>query len=279
MKKLIVLLILAVTFTSCELLESVSTNGGNADIAAGLKEALTVGAQFASDELSAEAGYFGDPVYKILMPDEIQTAIDGFKAIEINVFGLGTITGDDLYSTGSSFLGIKSLQDIEDDLVLGINRAAEEAASEAFPIFGNAITGITFADANEILFGGVDNAATLYLMDNTFDELFTTYEPKISSAISVVQIGGSSVEDLYTDYVTEYNDILSTSIPTGLFSSVSLGDLVGLDEIEEVDLSDFATEEGLNGLFARVEIEEANIRNNAAARITDLLAEVFGQLD
>ena len=164
MKNTLLILLVFVTFSSCELFEGDGESGP--DIVAGLKEALNVGAQFASDELSAQDGYFGNALYKILLPDEVQSSIDAFKALEVNVL-IGTLTGEQLYATGSEALGIKSLQSIEDELILGINRAAESAASEAFPIFADAITGITFDDANNILFGGVDNAATTFLKDNT----------------------------------------------------------------------------------------------------------------
>lgn len=276
MKNTLLILLVFVTFSSCELFEGDGESGP--DIVAGLKEALNVGAQFASDELSAQDGYFGNALYKILLPDEVQSSIDAFKALEVNVL-IGTLTGEQLYATGSEALGIKSLQSIEDELILGINRAAESAASEAFPIFADAITGITFDDANNILFGGVDNAATTFLKDNTFQSLFNTYEPRIQNAIDVVQINNVSVDQLYANYVTDYNDILSTSIPTGLLTSSTLGELANLQLMENVDLSEFATGKGLDGLFLRVEQEEGNIRNNVGARISQILRDVFGQLD
>ncbi len=276
MKNWILLLLVFVSFSSCELLEGDGDSGP--DIVAGLKEALNVGAQFASDELSAADGYFGNALYKILLPEEVQNSVDAFKALEVNVL-IGTITGEQLYSTGSEALGIKSLQSIEDELILGINRAAESAASEAFPIFADAITGITFNDANNILFGGVDNAATIFLRDNTFQSLFNTYEPQIQNAIDVVQINDVSVEQLYANFITDYNDILATSIPTGLFTSSTLAELANLQVMENTDLSEFATLRGLDGLFLRVEQEEENIRSNVGARISQILRDVFGQLD
>ena len=276
MKNWILLALVFVSFSSCDLLNGDEDSGP--DIVAGLKEALNVGARFASDELSATDGYFGNALYKILLPEEVQTNVDAFKALEIDVL-IGTITGEQLYTTGSEALGIKSLQSIEDELILGINRAAESAAKDAFPIFADAITGITFNDANNILFGGVDNAATTFLKDNTFQALFNTYEPEIENAIAVVQINEVSVEDLYNNFVTDYNDILSTSIPTGLLTSSTLAELAGLQIMESTDLSEYATQRGLDGLFIRVEQEEENIRNNAGARISQILRDVFGQLD
>jgi len=163
-------------------------------------------------------------------------------------------------------------------LITGINRAAESAASEAGPIFFDAITGITIADANNILFGP-DDAATTFLRDNTFQSLFNTYEPRIDVAVNSVKVGDQSVESVYNSFISEYNNILSTNIPTGILTSESLASLAGLEQIPETDLSAFATEEGLDGLFLKIEEEEASIREDPLARVTSLLQDVFSLLD
>ncbi len=282
MKKTIAFLTLIISLSSCEILQSIPLDypiTGGPDNVAGLKEALNVGARLASNELSTKDGYFGSELYKIPLPNEIQSKISAFKETEINVFGLATLRGEDLYSLGNSTLGIKSLQSIEDELILGINRAAESAAKEAVPIFANAISGITFNDANKILFGGQKDAATEFLKKNTYSSLVSTYQPKVSAAISSVQVNGKSVEALYEKYVTEYNKILSKEVPTGLLSKKSIADIANLKRIENVNLSEFATQKGLDALFARVEKEEANIRNNSAARVSQILKDVFGQLE
>lgn len=223
-------------------------------------------------------GYLKDEAVKILLPDELEAQIAALKAVEINVFGLGTITGDQIYNTGVPFLGINSLAEKEEELIVGINRAAEEAAQEAGPIFFDAIRGITITDAENILYGS-DTAATAYLIDNTYQSLFDTFEPKVNNAVNSVSIGERTVEELYGNFVSEYNDILNTSVPISFLESQTLGSISGINSIDEADISAFATEKGLDGLFLKVQDEEANIRNNVNARVNELLQQVFGLLD
>lgn len=262
--------------TSCSLLEDTQEVGP--DIAEGLKEALRVGTDTATKKLAVADGYLKDQAVKILLPDELEEQITKFKAIEVDVFGLATMSGSAIWSQGIPLLDIPSMSDLEDQMITGINRAAESAASEAGPIFFNAITDITIADANDILFGA-DDAATVYLRNNTYESLFQTFEPKINSAITNVKVGEKSVEEIYANFVTTYNGVLSKQIPTGFLASESLADLAGLDILENPDISEFATGKGLDGLFIKIEDEEANIRKDPFARVTDLLKEVFGQLD
>ena len=275
MKNLFLLSLVFFLFSSCEIFEGDEEDSGP-DIAAGLKEALRVGTEVAANGLSAADGYLADAAVKILLPDEIQEQINSFKSTSFDL-GVTTLSGEEVFAAGIPALGISSLADIEDELITGINRAAESAAGEAAPIFFDAITGITIADANNILFGGVNNAATTYLKDNTFNALFDTYEPKMNDAISSVTIGEQTVESLYTGFVTSYNDILATTVNP--FSGETLADLGSLDTLANVDLSEFATGKGLDGLFLKVAEEEEKIRLDPLARINDILQDVFGLLD
>lgn len=273
-------LILSILFlTSCDLLnDAIEEQENTIDIAAGLKEALRVGTDTATSKLAVVDGYLRDEAVKILLPDELEAQISALKAVEINVFGLGTITGDQIYNTGIPLLGIPSLADKEDELILGLNRAAEEAASEAGPIFFDAIGGITIADAESILYGS-DTAATAYLIDNTYQSLFNTFEPKVNNAVNSVTIGNRTVEEVYSNFVSEYNDILNTSLQISLLENQTLGSIAGIQNIEESDISAYATGKGLDGLFLKVQDEETNIRNNVNARVNEILQEVFGLLD
>ena len=265
--------------SSCDLLnDAIEEQENNIDIAEGLKEALRVGTDTATSKLSVVDGYLRDEAVKILLPDELENQIATLKAVEIDVFGLGTITGDQIYNTGVPFLGINSLAESEQELILGINRAAEEAAKEAGPIFFDVIRGITITDAENILYGS-DTAATAYLIDNTYQSLYSTFEPRVNNAVNTVTIGNRTVEQLYGNFVGEYNDILNTSIPISFLETRTLGSVAGINTINEADISAFATTKGLDGLFLKVQEEEANIRNNVNARVNSILQEVFGLLD
>jgi len=258
-------------------------------IASGLKKALEVGTDTAVSRLNVEDGYFRDEIVKILLPDQLETAIANLKAqtftIPVNNVllqaALGEeieVSGETIYNDGFevSLLGIdiEPLSTKEDELILGINRAAEAAAEDAKPIFVNAITNMTITDAKDILFG-TDSAATEYLETNTRTGLFTNFEPKIDSALNSVNIGEKTVDERYTNFVEDYNGILNTNIPL----VGTLGSLADMDTITEPDLSDYATNKALDGLFTKVQDEEKDIRDNPLARVTDLLEEVFGELD
>jgi hypothetical protein len=251
--------------------------GKTIDIAAGLKEALRVGTDSAVTRLNKPDGYFKDAIVKILLPDQIEKALNTFKSKSFTYLGV-TISGDKLYNEGYPKLGINPLKTKQDELVLGINRAAEQAAVEAKPIFVSAITSMTIADANNILFGGVDTAATNYLRKNTFNQLFQKFEPKMDAALNAVKIGDKPVASVYENFVADYNKVLNTKVPS-LNGEKTVASLMGIQTLAATDLSEYSTNKGLNGLFIKVKDKEADIRKNPKERVTQLLADVFGQLD
>ncbi len=137
-----------------------------------------------------------------------------------------------------------------DDFELSMNRAAEKAAPEAEALFVDAVKQMSFSDANKIL-NGPDNAATAYFQDKTTDRLQTLLKPIIEK--SMAQVG-----------VAESYKSVAQQIQTIPFASNYV-----------VDLDSYVTEKSIDGLFVRLAEEEANIRNNPAARVTDLLKKVF----
>lgn len=267
-------------FTSCseDTLDNLfSTNLTDSEIAEGLREALIVGTDTSTATLSATGGYLNDPLVKILLPDNINQSVSNFRSKSFTVLGV-TVTGDQLYNGYSnSLLGINipGLKSQEDELIIGINTAAEQAASTAAPIFWDAITAITIDDAQDILFGGNNTAATSYLENRTSSSLFNQYEPKIDSALSSVTVGNTSVVDTYEDYVGSYNDVLNTSV----LGFGIIGSLMGVQTVSAADLSVYSTEKGLDGLFLKIGEEEKDIREDPLARVNSILQKVFGELD
>ena len=166
----------------------------------------------------------------------------------------------------------------EDELIIGLNRAAEQAAGKAKPIFVSAIKGMTLVDVNDILFGGSDTAATTFLKTNTFSNLESEFKPEIQSALDLVKVGDVSISKLYQDYTTEYNSIVNQEFDIGV-TKFNIGESLNIESVGETDLATYSTQKGLNGLFLKVSDEEKNIRENPLARINDLLSKVFGQLD
>lgn len=271
--------LLFVAFSACELdeIDDILNENDLSDeeIAQGLKEALIVGTDTATAQLGQQGGYLDDPVVRILLPPNLRNSIDDFRSQSLSL-GFVTVTGEQLYS-GTNVLGVSipGLKSQEDELVEGINEAASEAAGVAAPIFVDAITGITIADANNILFGGVDTAATAYLRQNTGGQLYNEYEPKIDEALNSVKIGNNSVVKEYEDFVQQYNSVLSTDIP----GFGTLGSLMNLNAVNATDLSAYSTNEGLDGLYLKISEEEKDIREDPLARVSSLLESVFGQLD
>ena len=139
-----------------------------------------------------------------------------------------------------------------DEFVVSMNRAAERAAPLAKPIFTDAIKQMTFEDAQKILNGG-DTAATDYFKGKTSDKLATVFRPEVETAMN--QVG---VTAQYKELVGRYESI--PFVKTEMF-----------------DLDQYVVNKSMDGLFHVLAEEESKIRTNPAARVTDLLKEVFAK--
>jgi hypothetical protein len=213
-----------------------------ADVASGLKEALEIGSKNASSILSAVDGYYGDAMVKILLPEEASVIIDNLNRIP---------GGDKLV----------------EDVILRINRAAEDAAKEVAPIFVNSISQMTIRDAFTIL-KGADNAATQYLINTTRTDLYNLYKPKIRQSTGKDIVAGISTKDSWEALTGKWNT----------FANSVIGRAAGFQAVN-VDLDDYLTNRALDGMFLKVQDEEKKIRTNVSARVTPLLERVFGSLD
>lgn len=282
--RVLTVFLIAILLTSCskeeakKYLDSIfQTDLTDSEVAEGLKAALKVGTDTASGQLSVQDGYYKDLAVKILLPEEINSAINSFKSKEITLVSALNIkvTGEQLYNGYSNYgINITGLKSKEDDLILGINRAAEAAAKEAAPVFIDAITDMTILDAKNILFTEDTTAATTYLIGKTSQKLFDNYEPKIDAALNSVKINNTSVVNVYEDYINQYNSILNTSIGT-----TTIGAQMNLNPIAASDLSAYSTQKGLDGIYLKVSEEEGAIRRDPLARVTDVLEKVFSELD
>jgi hypothetical protein len=195
-------------------------------VVAGLKEALEVGTQNTVEQVSSAGGYSESSLIRIPMPEQLEGMASALRKI-----------------------GLDSSVDAFEERM---NRAAELAAAEAVPVFADAITSMTFADARGILDGG-DSAATDYFRGKTADELASRYAPIVADQMETVK-----AVSLYNDLVGRYNQI-------PLVPKV------------ECNIEDYVTEKALDGLFTVLAQEEEKIRENPAARTTELLKTVFGR--
>lgn len=209
------------------------------EVVSGLKEALRVGSDSAAMKLAKLNGYYGDPAVKLLLPPEAAIITDNISRIP---------GGEKLV----------------EDLILRINRAAEDAAREAAPVFLNAIRQMTIQDAFTIL-KGENNAATQYLKANTFNELFNLYQPKLKSSLDKKLVAGVSANETWDNLTGQWNKVAGSMV----------GQVAGFKKVE-VQLDSYLTNKALDGIFLKLAEEEAEIRNDPAARVTEILKRVFG---
>ena len=196
------------------------------EAADGIKEALQQGLVKAVLQLNKEDGFYKDALYKILLPPDA-------KKIEKTLRDVG--------------MGSKV-----DKAILQINRAAEDAAGAAKPIFLDALKNMTLTDAVGLIKNG-DTSATHFFRVKTTDKLFAAFLPVIKASLDKLE-----ATKYYSDMVKTYN-----SFPT-TFKKLN------------PDLQGFVTMKATEALFDLVSKEEQNIRKNISARPTDLLKKVFG---
>ncbi|MBP8724626.1 MAG: DUF4197 domain-containing protein [Saprospiraceae bacterium] len=227
-------LVSLLSFSACnaqfdKLLNKVKTlEVSTEDVATGLREALTKGAVQGSELLHQRDGYFKS-IYKIALPEDARQVCNKLRVIP-------------------------GFSAVEDEVSEKINRAAEDAAIRAKPIFVDAIRQMTIQDAWNILKGS-DDAATLYLKETTTQALYDAFQPVIGE--SMEKVGAVQV---WSAAVNQYNQIpfVKKANP---------------------DMSDYVTRKALDGLFLKIAEEELNIRSNVSARTSDLLRKVFARQD
>jgi len=198
----------------------------NDKITAGLKEALTVSTGKAVASTGRVDGFFKNAAIKILLPENLRKAGAGMR-----LMGMGTQV---------------------DDLELGMNRAAEQAAPAAKQIFIDALMRMSFDDARQIL-SGSDTAATEYFKRASSEELMATFTPTVHAAMENVGV------------IRQYNQVVRNSGAAALLGG------------RNFNLDQYVVGKTLDGLFYMLGQEEKKIRKNPAAQTTALLREVFGK--
>jgi hypothetical protein len=196
------------------------------DAAAGIKDALVKGTSEGVDLVSKVDGYLGNPEIKIPLPPDAAAVESKLRTI-----GLGTQV---------------------DKVIVTMNRAAEDAARDAQPIFIAAIRKMTITDALAIVQGD-SAAATSYLKKNTAADLAVQFQPSIKASLEKV-----NATKYWSDIISIYNQ---------------------LPLVEKIDpnLTQYVTGKAIDGLFVMIAKEEASIRKDPLARTTEILKKVFGQ--
>ena len=233
--------------TSCDILTQVASSVPAGDtpltsqqVAQGLKEALKVGAEKAVQQLNRTDGYLLDPLMKIELPPQTAQVVEFAQRVP-------------------------GLDRLVDDLVVRINRSAEDAAAMAKPILVNAITSMTIGDAWGIL-RGPDTAATFYLREKTFSPLVDTYKPVIKTSLDKPLVAGVSASKTWDEVTGKWNK----------FANSIAGRLLDVKPLN-MPLEEYVTAEALKGMFVKIEEQEKKIRTDISARTSDLLRKVFAQ--
>jgi hypothetical protein len=230
----IVAALMALIGSGCADLQKILENNAasipltEADIVQGLREALEKGAGQSTTLLSVKDGFYKS-AYRIALPEEARVVTDRLKIVP-------------------------GFTEVENVLVERINRAAEDAAGKALPIFTNAIRRMSVTDGMGILMGA-DDAATQYLNRQTHQELYSAFQPVILESLNRFQ-----VVSYWEDAVNAYNKI-------------------PLVKKANPRLDDYVTQQALNALFDLVKKEEYQIRRDIKSRTSELLRRVFSRQD
>ena len=233
MKKILGLLLIF-SLSSCAELQQIATQipstygVTDSEINSGLKQALQFGIDKEVTSLATEDGFFKNQLVRISLPPELQKVDRTLRDV--------------------------GLDNLADEGLRVLNRAAEDAVGEAIPVFASAVKEISFADARNILLGA-DNAATSYLSSKTETQLYNRFNPIINKSLE--KVGANRV---WSNLIQRYNAIPLTSKVNP-------------------DLTDYVTNEALQGVFLMIEKEEKDIRNSLSSRTTDLLKRVFALQD
>jgi hypothetical protein len=211
----------SLTLAASSLLDALSSK----DASGGLRAALSQGIDTAVAQLGAPNGFLNDPKVAIPLPPALQKVDRGLR-----LMGLGK-DADTLKAT--------------------MNHAAEAAVAEAKPVFKDALTRMTVADAKAILTGG-DDSGTQYFRRATSALLASKFKPIVARETAKLKLAAQY--DQYAGKAASF----------------------GLLQPQDANLNDYVTAKALDGLFSRIADEEREIRKDPLGQTSSLIRKVFG---
>lgn len=265
MKKIIMPVLfvaLSINFGCEELSEVLDVGLTDGEIVEGLKAALDLGLNTSVETASLQDGYLKNEVIKILLPPEVTALQSTIETGSINL-GLTSIsyaTMLDAYVLANPNIEI----DPFDELLVAMNRGAEQAADKALPIFTSSLTSMSVTDALGILQGS-ETSATDYFYDTTNEPLITAFQPVVKNALDQTK-----ANTIYTSLAGFLNYEYSVA---GL-TTLKVSDLI--NQQLPATLDEYATQKATDGLFHLVGEEEKKIRANPLDWASDIIAKVFG---
>jgi Protein of unknown function (DUF4197) len=197
----------------------------DAEVAQGLRQALVQGADRAVLQLGRENGFLSNQTVRIPVPPGLSRA--------------------------DALLRKVGMRKYSDQLLVAMNRAAEQAVPEARVLLVEAVKQMSIADAKVILTGPED-AATQYFRRHTQGALTARLQPIIQQATQ-----RERVTEAYSEYAGRAARF-------------------GLIKKEDADLDAYVTRKALEGLYVTIADEERAIRRHPSQQSTDLLRRVFG---
>lgn len=180
---------------------------------------------------------------------------DGFfrdQAVKILVPAKMRKTADTLRSVGAG----KHVDAFE----LSMNRAAEQAVPAAAGILSDAVRQMTVRDAIGLVRGG-DTSATDFFRRSSERKLFEAFRPIVAK-----QTQATGVTRKYKDFEKKNGGTMARLLGGGGDGKANAGNL---------DLDDYVTREAIDGLFHVIAEQERRIRQDPAARTSELLRRVF----
>lgn len=197
------------------------------DAAAGVRAALEKGAQTAVALLGQPGGFLDNPKVRIPLPGHLEDARGALKLL-----GLGPQL---------------------DELVTGMNRAAEAAVPLGKQLLVNAVKSLSVQDAKQILAGG-DNAVTEFFAGKTRVPLGEAFLPVVGKTVN--KLGLAQRYDRIAEQASRLN-------------------LIGAEQ-SRVDR--YVTGKTLDGLYTVIGEQERKIRQDPVGAGSAVLQKVFGAL-
>ncbi len=270
---------------SCGLHDILDDSISETKMVEALQEALVLGSKTAASNLGDSScemkecvtGYLGNKLVEIAVPDTVKNVLSKINSFTNSL----DPTAKSLLQTalGSQYGSILSLGKYGDSIKIALNRGAEQAAPASVDVFKNAIYGMSFTDAKDVLLGD-SRAATSYLKNSTYSGLQGAFAPILEVPLKRLQLDGywKQIASHYNSFARTYSNL----------ASISGSALPGLpyealpdDEDFSTYMAEYATGKALDGLFLMVGKQEEQLREDpwgTVSSLGDFVSDAVGDL-
>lgn len=197
------------------------------DASSGVKAALEKGATIAVSLLGRPDGFLANPKVRIPLPGFLEN--------------------------GAKMLRMVGQGNRIDELVVAMNRAAEQAVPAAKDLLLQAVRGMSVSDAKGILTGG-DTSVTQFFVGKTRAPLTERFLPLVTAATEKVQLAD------------KYNRLAGKASDLGLLKK------------DDANIQRYVTSKSLDGLYLVIGEEERKIRQDPVGSGSAILQKVFGAI-